>query len=61
MLLSKNMGGGIAYVGVIRDLNYGFGLSASLSGSNDSMGHAVVWNMMVVSCTDWMPVDKMCH
>ena len=51
-LLSKNMGGGIAYVGVICDSDYGFGLSASLSGNYVSMGNAVVWDMMVVSCLD---------
>ena len=51
-LLSKNMGGGIAYVGVICDSDYGFGLSASLSGNYVSMGNAVVWDMMVVGCLD---------
>jgi hypothetical protein len=46
------MGGGIAYVGVICDSDYGFGLSASLSGNYVSMGNAVVWDMMVVGCLD---------
>ena len=48
-LLGKGMGGGIAYVGVICNSNYGFGLSASLSGSFQSMDNAVVWDMKVVS------------
>ena len=48
-LLSRNLGGGIAYVGVICREDYGFGLSASLSGSYRSMSNAVVWDMMVVS------------
>jgi hypothetical protein len=48
-LLSKNLGGGIAYIGVICSSTYGFGLSASLSGSYRSMGNGVVWDMNVVS------------
>ena len=51
-LLGKNMGGGIAYVGVICRPDYGFGLSASLSGGYVSMSNAVVWDMMVVSRTE---------
>lgn len=52
-LLSKNLGGGIAYVGVICSSTYGFGLSASLSGSYRSMGNSVVWDMNVVSLLVW--------
>jgi hypothetical protein len=48
-LLSRNLGGGIAYMGVICDSSGGFGLSASLSGDYLSMGNAVVWDMNVVS------------
>jgi hypothetical protein len=48
-LLSKSLGGGIAYVGAICNSDYGFGLSADLSGSYVSMGNNVVWDMMVVS------------
>ena len=48
-LLGKDLKGGIAYVGVICREDYGFGLSASLSGSYRSMSNAVVWDMMVVS------------
>lgn len=47
-LLSKSLGGGIAYLGVLCDSLYGFGLSASLSGQFASMDNAVVWDMMVV-------------
>ncbi len=48
-LLSKNLGGGIAYLGQICSSSYGFGLSANLSGNYVSMDNAVVWDMMVVS------------
>ncbi len=51
-LLSKMLGGGIAYLSQICSPDYGFGLSASLSGSYVSMGNAVVWDMMVVSRLD---------
>ena len=53
-LLSKNLGGGIAYVGVICSSTNGFGLSASLSGSYRSMGNGVVWDMNVVSLLGMM-------
>jgi hypothetical protein len=46
-LLSKNLGGGIAYVSTICNHDYGFGLSAGLSGSFQSMGNALVWDMYV--------------
>jgi hypothetical protein len=48
-LLGKKMGGGIAYLGVLCNSQYGYGLSADLVGSYQSMGNAVVWDMMVVS------------
>jgi hypothetical protein len=48
-LLSKNFGGGIANEGVICDSENGFGLSADLNGSYQSMDNAVAWDMMVVS------------
>jgi hypothetical protein len=47
-LLSAKLGGGIAYMGVICDSDYGFGLSGILSGSYRSMSNDVVWDMMVV-------------
>ena len=46
-LLSKNLGGGIAYVSTICNHDYGFGLSAGLSGSFQSMDNALVWDMYV--------------
>ena len=51
-LLGMDLGGGIAYRGVICRPDYGFGLSASLSGGYVSMSNAVVWDMMVVSRTE---------
>lgn len=48
-LLSKHFGGGIANEGVICDSENGFGLSADLTGSYQSMDQAVAWDMMVVS------------
>jgi hypothetical protein len=48
-LLGKSLNGGIAYVGAICNSDVGFGLSASLSGSYQSMSQAVVWDMIVVS------------
>ena len=48
-LLSRNLGGGIAYLGVLCNPTYGFGLSGSLSGNYRGMGNALVWDMMVVS------------
>ena len=46
-LLGNSLGGGIAYVGVLCSQNYGFGLSASLSGTYSSMDAATVWDMKV--------------
>lgn len=46
-LLGKSLGGGIAYIGVLCNTAYGFGLSASLSGGYTSMDNSVVWDMMV--------------
>jgi len=52
-LLSKSLGGGLAYVGVICNSETGFGLTADISGSYQSMGNAVVWDMSVVSLLVW--------
>ena len=46
-LLGKGLGGGIAYVGVLCRPDYGYGLSASLTGSYTSMDAATVWDMKV--------------
>lgn len=48
-LFGKGMGGGIAYLGVICNWAYGFGLSAGLTGAFESMDNAAVWDMYVVS------------
>ena len=48
-LLSKNLGGGIAYIGVICNSTVGFGLSAELSGDYLNIGNAIVWDILVVS------------
>ncbi|KAL7492436.1 hypothetical protein ACHAWT_004627, partial [Skeletonema menzelii] len=46
-LLGKPLGGGVAYVGVVCNKNYGMGVSTSISGSFSSMGAGVVWDSMV--------------
>eukprot|EP00986_Skeletonema_menzelii_P004069 scaffold1349_cov94-Skeletonema_menzelii.AAC.1 len=46
-LLGKSLGGGVAYVGVVCNKNYGMGVSTSISGSFSSMGAGVVWDSMV--------------
>lgn len=47
-LLSRGLGGGIAYKGVICRADYGFGVSGGLTGGYLSMSNALVWDMMVV-------------
>ena len=47
MLSGKDLGGGIAYVGVICNKNYGFGVSTSISGSFTDMNAGVTWDSMV--------------
>ncbi len=49
MLSGKPLGGGIAYVGVLCDDTWGYGLSASLGGSFDITDPAMVWDLLVVS------------
>mmetsp|Transcript_20667 Transcript_20667/g.34058 ORF Transcript_20667/g.34058 Transcript_20667/m.34058 type:complete len:644 (-) Transcript_20667:56-1987(-) len=46
-LLGKPLGGGVAYVGVVCNKNYGMGVSTSISGSFSSMDVGVVWDSMV--------------
>jgi hypothetical protein len=48
-LSGKSLGGGVAYVAVLCNQNYGFGFSASLSGSFRSLDNTAVWDQMVVS------------
>jgi hypothetical protein len=47
-LLGKNLGGGMAYVGVICNPDGGFGVSSGISGAFVSMGNAAIWDMTVV-------------
>ncbi len=46
-VLGKDLGGGIAYVGVICNKNYGFGVSTSVKGSFTNMNAGVTWDSMV--------------
>ena len=46
-LLGKRLGGGIAYVGVVCNKNYGMGLSGSISGSFKNIDAGVMWDTMV--------------
>jgi len=48
-ILGKDLGGGIAYVGVVCDKSYGFGVSASITGAYMSMTAGVTWDSMVVT------------
>ncbi len=49
MLSGKSLGGGIAYVGVLCNNTYGYGLSASLGGNFDINNPSVIWDIVVVS------------
>jgi hypothetical protein len=44
-LLGKDLGGGIAYLGVICDAGYGYGLTASIGGNFVSLSQRVVWDL----------------
>jgi hypothetical protein len=44
-LLGGIHGGGIAYIGVVCRSDYGFGLTSGLSGTFQSMGETVLWDM----------------
>jgi hypothetical protein len=47
-ILGKPLGGGIAYVGVVCNKSYGFGVSSSIKGGFTSMTAGVTWDSMVV-------------
>jgi len=49
MLSGKSLGGGIAYVGVLCNQSYGYGVSASLRGIFDISSPGVVWDLLVVT------------
>ena len=46
-LIGKRVGGGVAYVGVVCNKNFGFGVSGSVSGSFKNMDSPVMWDFMV--------------
>lgn len=46
-VLGADLGGGIAYVGVVCNKNYGFGVSTSVKGSFKNMNAGVTWDSMV--------------
>jgi len=46
-VLGNQLGGGIAYLGVLCNKNYGFGVSANMVGSFVSLDAATVWDSMV--------------
>lgn len=48
-LSGRSLGGGVAYVNVLCNTDYGFGFSASLSGSFRSLASTLVWDLMVVA------------
>ena len=48
-LLGRNMGGGIAWMGVLCNPSFGFGLSLDMQGNYSQMGNAVVFDFVVVS------------
>ena len=49
MLSGKNTGCGIAYLGVLCNTPYGYGLSGSLGGTFNIQSPNVVWDIIVVS------------
>jgi hypothetical protein len=56
-LLGGIHGGGIAYIGVVCRSDYGFGLTSGLSGTFQSMGETVLWDMkgfMHEVCLLWL-------
>lgn len=48
-LSGRNLGGGIAYLGVLCDSNYGYGYSAGLQGNFQISNPQPVWDVVVVS------------
>ncbi len=44
-LLGKSLGGGIAYVGVVCNSNYGYGLTASMSGNFNALTRTMLWDI----------------
>ncbi len=48
-LLGEDLGGGIAWLGVVCSSSLGFGISGNLEGNFVSMSNAVVYDITVVS------------
>lgn len=48
-LSGKNLGGGIAYLGVLCNNNYGYGLSASMQGNFSINNPQPLWDIIVVT------------
>lgn len=48
-LSGKNLGGGVAYIGVLCDENNGYGYSANISGSFSIDNPHTVWDILVVT------------
>ena len=46
MLTGKNIGCGIAYVGVLCNASYGYGLTGNISGNFDINNPAVIWDVV---------------
>ncbi len=46
MLSGKNMGGGIAYLGVLCNSSFGYGVSASLSGHFSTTNPSLYWDIL---------------
>ncbi len=57
-LLGRDLGGGLAGIGVMCSSALGFAVSTGLRGDFVSMGNAAVWDMMVVSSSLMMVVSK---
>lgn len=49
MLSGKDLGGGIAYLGVLCNESYGYGVSTSLNGDFNIDSPGIVWDILVVS------------
>ncbi|HBG94235.1 MAG TPA: hypothetical protein DDY14_02695 [Chromatiaceae bacterium] len=49
MLSGKRLGGGIAYVGVLCNSEFGFGLTANISGDFDIDNPQVLWDVVAVA------------
>ena len=44
-----NLGGGLAYPGVVCNTDYGFGAEGGMQGNFESMDYTTVWDMLVLT------------